>query len=71
MFEDIFSFKGARPKKASEFDLKNVKTKIFIFDYFPKIPSEMNSRTSINKASILLYINVLLHYNKLHQTSRH
>ena len=31
-------------KKASKFDLfQNVKTKILIFEYFPKIPSEMNA----------------------------
>ena len=33
------SFEGARPEKG----LKNFKTKIFIFEYFPNIPSEMNS----------------------------
>ena len=31
-------------KKAWKFDFfKNVKTKIFIFEYFSKIPSELNS----------------------------
>ena len=31
-------------KKASKFDLfQKCKTKIFIFEYFPKLPSEMNS----------------------------
>ena len=39
----IFSFRVLGLKKASKFDLfKNVKTKIFIFGYFPRIPSEMN-----------------------------
>ena len=36
-----FSFEGARPQDLTFF--KNVKTKIFIFENFPKIPSKINS----------------------------
>ena len=36
-FEKMFSFEGARSEKAYKFDLfKNVKTKIFIFEYLKK-----------------------------------
>ena len=39
--DKIFSFEDARPKNLAFF--KNVKTTIFIFEYFPKMPSsEMN-----------------------------
>ena len=42
--EQNFSFEGVRPKKASKFDLfKKCETKILMFEYFQKIPSEMNS----------------------------
>ena len=43
--EKIFSFEGARPKKGLKIRpfSKISKTKIFIFEYFSKIPSEMNS----------------------------
>ena len=40
-FEIFFSFEGARPENLTFF--KIFKTKIFIFEYFPKIPSVMNS----------------------------
>ena len=44
-FEKIFSFEGARPKKGLKIRpfSKISKTKIFIFEYFSKIPSDMNS----------------------------
>ena len=44
-FKQIFSFKGANLKRTTKFDLlKKSRKKIFIFEYFPKIPSEMNSK---------------------------
>ena len=41
--DKIFSLEGARPQKRSQnlTFFKNVKTEIFIFEYFQKIPSEM------------------------------
>ena len=43
-FEKNFSFEGARPEKGLKIRSfsKISKTKIFIFEYFSKIPSEMN-----------------------------
>ena len=39
------SVEGARPQKGLKFDLfQEFYPKIFIFEYFPKIPSKMNSR---------------------------
>ena len=44
-FENFFSFDGARPENRPQnlTLFKNVKPKIFSFEYFQKIPSEMNS----------------------------
>ena len=44
-FEKIISFEGARPEKGIKIYSfqKLQKTKILIFEYFSKIPSEMNS----------------------------
>ena len=43
-FDNIFSFDVLGLKKTSKFYfLKNFKPRIFIFEYFPKISSEMDS----------------------------
>ena len=42
--EQIFSFEGARPEKGIKiWPLNKNLTKILIFEYFRKIPSEMHS----------------------------
>ena len=45
IFDNIFRFEGARHQNGPENlkKKKNVKPKIFIFKYFSKIPSEMDS----------------------------
>mgnify|MGYP007015537702 CR=1 FL=1 len=60
----FFSFEGGRPESLENLTfLKNVKTKILIFEYFQKIPSEMNSNHSFSMFLFCLpYLLVLQKY---------